>query len=123
MSQERTLNELKDTGNRSAAGGSRLKPEEPYLLIPTKDGFVRFSTKLIEEKIVSRTAMKAAPSKSILDGNLTANQSLDAASELLNEMQRMRGGDTVEEDESRYLVKVTSADGQNEWSGEVTGPP
>jgi outer membrane protein assembly factor BamB len=38
-------------------------------------------------------------------------------------MQRQYGGDSVTEDESRYLVKLQSPGGSNAWSGEIIGPP
>jgi hypothetical protein len=122
-SQERTLKELNDTGNSPAPQKRTVQPEEPFLLIPTQDGFVRFNVKLLEEKLVSRTAMKAAAAKSALSGEVTAGKSMDVANEILNEMQRERGGDTIEEDESRYQVKLSNPDGSSEWSGEVIGHP
>jgi outer membrane protein assembly factor BamB len=40
-------------------------------------------------------------------------------------MQRNRGGNTVEEDESRYQVTIHSPDSTEaaDWTGEVVGPP
>ncbi len=73
--------------------------------------------------MVERAAMKAAPAKSMLDGNITAAQSLEAANELLNEMQRSRGGDKVIENLSRYEVTVQSPGASGSWTGEVIGPP
>jgi hypothetical protein len=115
------LNDGPDTAPATAA--ARQSPEEPFMLIPTPDGFMRFTSKLLEQKIVTRVAMKASPAKSALNGPVSAAQSGAVANEIFNEMQRNAGGDTVEEDESRYLVKLSSADGKNEWSGEVIGPP
>ena len=45
--------------------------------------------------------------------------------EILNEMQRSRGGGTVQEDESLYQVSLRRPDstGAADWTGEVTGPP
>ena len=46
--------------------------------------------------MVTREAMKAPPKKSVLDsGNLNVTKTADVANEILNEMQRNRGGDTV----------------------------
>jgi hypothetical protein len=115
----KALNEGPDT----ASAAKRQSPDEPFMLIPTPDGFMRFTSKLLEEKIVVRQAMKAPPSKSALDGPVNVTKTAEIANEILNELQRNAGGDTVEEDESRYLVKLSSADGKNEWSGEVIGPP
>jgi hypothetical protein len=78
---------------------------------------------LLERKVVSRSAMKAAPQKSALEGNVTAARTGDIANEILNEMQRSNGGEIVTEDESRYLIKIQSPGGSNAWSGEITGPP
>jgi hypothetical protein len=122
--QERTLRELNDDpGARPQPAATRKLPTEMFSLIPTKDGFVQFATRMLEEHIVARSGMKPAPKKSVLNENLNVTQTMDVANEILNDMQRSRGGDTVEEDESRYLVKLRSPNGQNEWSGEVIGPP
>jgi len=45
------------------------------------------------------------------------------ANEMLNEMQRARGGQVVQDDESRYLATLRRSGGSNAWSGEVIGPP
>jgi len=47
----------------------------------------------------------------------------EVANEILNDMQRDRGGDIVQEDESRYRVSLRQADAAEGWSGEVIGPP
>ena len=69
--------------------------------------------------------MKAPPKKSVLDGDLNASKTTDAANEILNEMQRDRGGGTVEEDVSRYQVTLRRPDSTepSDWTGEVIGPP
>ena len=124
LNQERTLKELNDdSSSPPQAKPGRKMPQEMYSLVPTKDGFVQFATRMLEERVITRTAMKPAPGKSVLDGNLNVTKTLDVANEILNDMQRSRGGDVVEEDESRYLVKLRSPNGQNEWSGEVIGSP
>jgi hypothetical protein len=97
-----------------------------FTLVPGANGFVQFSTRLIEERIVTREAMRAPPKKSVLnDANLNASQTAQVANETLNEMQRNNGGDKVSEDESRYQVTVhiPNAPGIADWSGEVVGPP
>ena len=98
---------------------------ENFQLIPGKTGFVEFSAKLLEARLVTRSAMKAAPKKSALDGEVNAAKTGEIANEMLNEMQRNAGGDTVTEDESRYQVTVHLPDspGTTDWTGEVTGPP
>jgi hypothetical protein len=95
-----------------------------FLLVPGDNGFVEFGFRMVEEHIVKRSAMKAPPKKSVLDGNLNAAQTDAAANEILNDMQRNAGGDTVTEDQSRYQVIVHLPDASApDWSGEVTGPP
>jgi hypothetical protein len=98
---------------------------ESFRLIPAENGFVQFSSRLIEKHIVTREAMKAPPQKSALDDNLSAGKTTDAVNETLNEMQRDRGGDTVSEDESRYQVTVHIPNSPDitDWAGEVVGPP
>lgn len=102
-----------------------LAGTEGFQLVPAKDGFVQFSAKLLEERIITRTAMKAAPKKSALDGEVNASKTGEIANELLNEMQRNAGGDTITEDESRYQVTVHLPDpaGTPDWTGEVNGQP
>src|SRR4030095_1505451 len=59
----------------------------------------------------------------VLDGNLNVTQTTEVANEILNDMQRSRGGDVVQEDESRYSVELRRTDGKGDWAGEVAGPP
>ena len=104
-----------------------VKPQEMenFQLVPGKQGFMQFSTRLLEERMVTRSAMKAAPTKSVLNGDLNATKTLDVANEILNEQQRNAGGDSVTEDQSRYqvTVHVPDATGTPDWVGEVVGPP
>jgi hypothetical protein len=98
---------------------------ESFQLVPGKNDFVQFSAKLLEERRVTRSAMKAPPKKSALDGDVNGTKTGQVANELLNEMQRNAGGDTVTEDESRYQVTVHLPDspGTPDWTGEVAGHP
>ncbi len=98
---------------------------ENFQLVPGKTGFVQFSTRLLEEHLVTRSAMKAPPGKSALNGDLNGTKTTEAANEILNEMQRNAGGDAVTEDESRYQVTVHLPDttSASDWTGEVVGPP
>lgn len=124
LNQERTLAAYDDqpaTDNSATAAGPDLSWNAA--LIPTKDGFVEFSVKLLESRIVTREAMKPPPAKSVLDGNLTVSKTTDLANELLNEAQRSRGGAVVQEDESRYLATIRRSDAPEVWSGEVIGRP
>ena len=94
MNQQRLMAELNDQQGRkppaedSEAGG----PSSSISLLPTKDGFIQFRTRLLESRIVEHVAMKAAPAKSALEGNVTAADSMQVANEILNEMQRSRVG-------------------------------
>jgi hypothetical protein len=96
-----------------------------FQLVPGKNGFAQFSARLLEQHLVARSAMKASPAKSVIDGDLTASKTTEVANEILNDMQRNAGGDTVMEDESRYQVTVHLPDstGASDWTGEVVGPP
>ncbi len=121
MSQERTLAAMDDDNRPKSGGGTTLGSR--FSLVPAKDGFVEFAAKLVEERMVARSAMKAPTGKSVLNGNVSAGKSLEAANEMLNEMQRERGGDVVEEDVSRYEVTVRKPGVEQAWTGEVIGPP
>jgi outer membrane protein assembly factor BamB len=125
MNQERTLAAYDDqpSGNASPSAGSQPEGREDVSFIPIKDGFILFSVKLLEFRITARAAMKPAPAKSVLNGNLTVGKTADLANEMLNEQQRSRGGEVVQEDESRYLATIRRTDAPGAWSGEVTGPP
>ena len=125
MNQERTLAAYDDqpSGATAPSAGSQPERVEDVSLIPTKDGFILFSVKLIESRITARAAMKPAPAKSVLNGNLTTGKTADLANEMLNDLQRSRGGEVVQEDESRYLATIRRTDAPGAWSGEVIGPP
>ena len=128
LNQERTMTEIRAQDEEPASrppAKAGADFEDHFTFIPTRDGFVQFSRRLIEEKFISHTAMKAPPKKSALDGNLSVTATTDVANELLNEMQRNAGGDSVVENVSRYAVKVRMGDGRNvaDWAGEVVGPP
>ncbi len=94
-------------------------------LIPLEQGFVLFTTKMTEQNIVTRSAAKAAPKKSALDGPVNAAASMEIANELLNEMSRSSGGDLVREDHSKYHVKIHLGGGREvtDWEGDVVGAP
>jgi hypothetical protein len=124
VNQDRTLDELDSDNVAPRRPGDSDDPASDYfVLIPTKDGFMQFSSHLLERKFVTRSAMKAAPQKSALESNASMANTGEIANEILNEMQRNYGGDTVTEDESRYLIKIQYPGGSNLWSGEITGPP
>jgi outer membrane protein assembly factor BamB len=125
MNQERIQAELNDpSGNRRHAAID-FEFADRFQFIPSPNGHLEFSVRLLESKVTVRKAMKDAPAKSALDGNLTVTKTTEVANEILNEMQRNRGGDTVTEDESRYQVTVRRPVAKEipDWSGEVIGPP
>ena len=119
---EAALNEGDPKRPRVAVAGRAALNFE---LVSGATGFVQFSKKLLESKIIERSAMKAPPKKSALEGEVNAAATGAIANEILNEMQRNAGGDTVREDVSRYLVTVhiPETPASSDWSGEVTGPP
>ena len=122
MNQERTLAAYDDQPARdNIAAGTGPDFGWNAALIPTKDGFVEFSVKLLESRIVTRAAMKPPPAKSVLDGNLTVAKTDELSNEMLNDAQRARGGAVVQEDESRYLATIRRSDIPEVWSGEVIG--
>ncbi len=124
MNQERLEAELDDMPIKLPTAGEPQRQAGPSeTLIPTRNGLLVMKADLIESHVIERVAMKAAPAKSVLDGNLKASQTLDAANEILNDMQRSRGGDKVREDLSRYGVSVQTLDSKDSWMGEVIGPP
>jgi hypothetical protein len=87
-------------------------------------GVIEFQTRLLEQKTVTRQAMKAK-GKSVLDGNATASQGLELAQEMMNDAQRERTGGVETEDVSRYQVTLHRLFSGEvpDWTGEVTGPP
>ena len=123
MNQQRALKEMDDAGMHSTTAYATLEALGGYSLVPSKDGFLEFGVKLLESHIVTRSAMKPGSGKSVLDGNISAGRSMEASSDLLNEMQRENGGDLVQEDHSRYQVTVRRPGTDSAWTGEVVGPP
>ncbi len=122
MNRERVLDAMEDqTGPQNT--GAPTTPGSHFSLVASRHGFVRFSAKLIEQRFVARSAVKPQSGKSVLQGNLTAGNSLEAANELLNQMQRERGADVVQDDLSRYQVTVQKPGVEQTWTGEVIGPP
>ena len=123
--QERTLAAMNDQPKTKSSGASAPARHDGRQLIPSPDGPVELSYRMLEEKFVARKAMKALPKKSSLDGDLTVTKTADVANEILNEQQRARGGDEVVDDESRYQVTLhlPGATGAADWTGEVIGPP
>ena len=124
--QERTLAELNGTGNRKPATAEAAGVVADQLaLIPTHDGYVQFSSRLIEQRLVAHQVLKDRPKKSALEGTVNRAATTAIANEILNDMQRDRGAATELAGESRYQVTVRRADGKApaEWTAEVIGRP
>src|SRR5215471_16130078 len=119
------MSEINDESDLRSAMHFGLQGSDHSSFIPSPNGYVEFSARLIESRIVSRKAMNDPPAKSSLNGNLSVTKTAEVANEILNEMQRDRGGDTVQEDESRYQVTVSRPTQKEiqDWTGEVIGPP
>ena len=101
-------------------------PDAPeFQLVPSPNGYVQFSSQLLEEKTISRVAMKPKPKTSALDGDVNASKTFAVANEILNDMQRDRGGDTIEEDASVYFVRVHIPDATDiaDFTNEIVGAP
>src|SRR6267142_3204881 len=80
---------------------------------------------MIEQKITQQRTLKEQ-TKSVLDGNIRADQSAQLANEIFNGIQEQRTGGVRFEDESRYVVTIRRrlASGTvPDWVGEVSGPP
>lgn len=93
--------------------------------VDSKYGYVEWSSKMLEKHEVSHSAMKAPPAKSALENNPSVANSAAVANEILNQMQRDRGGDSVTEDQSKYQVTVHRPEAKDipDWVGEVIGQP
>jgi len=121
--QQRALDEMEDEPEFTS-----FVPDsegfERTTLLPDGGQFVQFTVKMLEHKTVPRQMMQAAPTKSALDGDVNASSTVAVANEILNEIQRDRGGDVEMEDVSRYQVTLRrpGASEAGEWVGEVIGP-
>jgi hypothetical protein len=122
--QERLMAEMNGQADRkNQPGGEAPLPAEEVKLIPTPEGALQLSVRLVEAHITTREVMKPEPTKSVAAGNLTLSKTEDLSNEMLNDMQRERGGGVVREDESRYAVTLRRAGAPESWSGEVIGHP
>ena len=121
--QQRALDEMEDEPEFRSFVPDREGFERTTLL-PDGAQFVQFTVKMLEYKSVARQMMKAAPTKSALDGDVNASSTTAVANEIFNEIQRDRGGDVEMEDVSRYQVTLRrpGAAEAGEWVGEVIGP-
>ncbi len=121
--QERILAELDENPRPKTPTPGKPSQIEHFTIFPTKDGYVEFSSRLLELKTIAHSTLKPVPAKSVLDGPVNVTQSAEVANEILNEMQRERGGGVVQEDVSRYAVTLRRSGDQEVWTGEVIGPP
>lgn len=124
--QQRALAELNGDLRTPPAPAARQPVAFGFTrLVPDGMGFVRLTVQLMERRFVERRAMKDRPVKSALDSSLTAAASAAAVNEVLNEIQRERGGGTIIEDASRYQVSLSRgvSNGAPDWTGEVIGSP
>ncbi len=131
--QERIQAEINDQDQTRPGNQPPARQPKPaqnaagyFTLIPGQNGYVEFAVRLLESHIVTREAMKAPPKQSALDsGNVSVMNETAAVNEQLNEMQRNRGGSTVQEDESLYQVSLRRPDSTSaaDWTSQVTGSP
>ena len=93
--------------------------------VNSKYGNVEYASKVLEQKGRARGVMKAKPARSALENNPSVTNTTAIANEILNDMQRDRGGDSVTEDISRYQVTVHRPEAKDvpDWTGEVIGSP
>jgi outer membrane protein assembly factor BamB len=124
--QERLEQEMKeDSGAPNPAPAATPAPTDDFALIPQQDGCLQFSVRLVEQRLVTVEAMKDRSATSALNGHTSVSDTTAVANEILNDMQRDKGGDKVTEDQSIYQVTLRRADDQvsNAWTGMVAGPP
>ncbi len=122
-SQERALAELDENPRPRSQTPFLPQPTEHFTILPTRDGYIEFSSHLLERKTIAHSTLKPAPAKSVLEGPVNVTQSAEVANEILNEMQRERGGGVIQEDVSRYAVKLRHSATSESWTGEVVGEP
>jgi hypothetical protein len=124
INQERALAELNDDGHPKPASETvHLIPHSDFSLVPDQDAPVQMSLRLVEAHVIQHNAMKAAPTRSAFGGAGVGLDTTEASNELLNQVQRERGGEAIEEDMSRYQVTLRGTGSETSWTGEVAGPP
>ena len=127
LHQRAIFNELNDQqpGGKTPAAKKKEPEKSVSAAIHANTGDLLVTVRLLEERFVTHSAMKAPPKKSALDGEVNQAKTAEIANEMLNEMSRNSGGDQVSEDESRYQVSIRKP-GEPEtagWTGEVVGLP
>jgi outer membrane protein assembly factor BamB len=80
---------------------------------------------MLESRGQTVKVLKDKPARSALESNPSVTNTAAIANEILNDMQRENGGDTISEDVSRYQVTVHRPEAKDvpDWVGEVIGPP
>jgi hypothetical protein len=127
--QNQILNEIKqDEADPSATAGPRgwgMGNRYDRSFVNSKYGYVEWSSKVLESRGQTVKVMKDKPARSALESNPSVTNTAAIANEILNDMQRENGGDTISEDVSRYQVTVHRPDAKDvpDWVGEVIGPP
>jgi hypothetical protein len=123
--QQRLMAQMREDDEEDGAPRRRAPGQKgpDYVTTHIKDGSeqVQFSVALLEKKEVARQAMKAPPTKSVLDGDIRVTQTMELVNEFANEMQRERTDGIEIEDVSRYGVRLRR--GSSEWTNEMIGPP
>jgi hypothetical protein len=128
--QNRLLEAMDEMDNGPRPPAPEALPRPPdfsahRFLFATCQGPVTFTRQLLEERWIEQPDLTPPPRRSALSGPATASAMTEAANELLNQLQRERGGETRREDAGRYRVTLSSVNGDAAatWSAEVTGPP
>jgi hypothetical protein len=78
---------------------------------------------VVERKNHCAFHLKSATSQIRSRRPVNVTQSTEVANEILNEMQRERGGGVIEEDVSRYSVSLRRVGTTESWTGEIVGHP
>jgi len=129
--QNDILNEIKEDEppDRPAGADRNAQVTDPFSrggsFVKSKYGYLEWVSKVLEARSRTRKVMKDKPGQSALESNPSITNTAAMANEILNEMQRGRGGDSVSEDISRYQVTVHRVDATDvpDWTGEIIGPP
>lgn len=131
--QQELMKEMNEEDAQNQRGAvhapAKIGPDLTGLLdrsfVNSKYGAIEWSSKLLERKTIGHEAMKAKPTRSALESNPSVTNTTAIANEILNDMQRDRGGDQVIEDVSRYQVTVHQPGAKDvpDWTGEIIGEP
>jgi hypothetical protein len=129
--QNQILNEIKqdeaqgETAGAAGSDGWGRGGRFDRSFVSSKYGYVEWSSKVLEQRGTTVKVMKDKPAHSALESNPSVTNTAAIANEILNDMQRENGGDTISEDVSRYQVTVHRPEAKDvpDWVGEVIGPP